>query len=189
MKGSRAEEVVSAAREAVWDYHRRCFRLWREARDRLEQECHLPVRPFLGPDRRGEEPHLFHGMVDLLYRRQFAISVAPQLEQEPWPRWLVDQNDQAVLQADAISVACGGPASHDAVQRGVAALLSRMLDPWRMRAAELIKLHHDLQYLEGIFREALGAVPESEVRSGICPECPYPERGDEETGEVYQSLR
>jgi len=170
LKGTTAEGLIQEVRKAVRDYDEQCLTLWRDLKTDLYETSGIPVRPFPDPNGEDKGPCFIHELVDRAY--QGLLGRSSRLSQYPPPGW---KGEGSQLWAGSLLVAIGEPGQHEVLRQGASNFLNEKLEEYRQQADALVRLHHDLQYVEDIVREALDKVTEQDVRRGICPECPYPE--------------
>ena len=175
LKGTEAGQMVQEARKAIRVYSQRCLELWREIRTDVEGVCRLPVRTYCGPDQRGPGPHIFHTMVDEIYKAMLNGPSRSGKSAEDLPCWNLAQNSPSVLRTGGTEVAVGGPEDHQRVKLGVESLHRNKSRDYAQRLLELTRLYQDLKYVKEISAEALGSATLEEIRGSVCPACPYPE--------------
>lgn len=172
LRETPAEDVVRQKDQASLDYRRRCLLLWRDIAAEIGEACRLPVQAFPGKQP-PEGPAIFDGLVDELYRLVFAAPAARGRDPAGDLHW--DPSGTTQLSCNSRIVAVGQAADYRAIQDGVTRWLKTREAGYEERSRELVRLHHDLHFLQPILHEALEKVTDDEVRSGICPACPYPE--------------
>ena len=172
LRETAAEGVVRETNTASLDYRRRCFRLWRDIAADVEEACRFPVQAYLRREAH-EDPAIFDGLIDELYRLVFATPTARGRDPAGDLHW--DSSDATQLRCNSHIVAVGQAAVYRAIQNGVTRWLKTREAGYEERSRELVRLHHDLRFLQPILHEALEQVSADELRSGICPACPYPE--------------
>ena len=172
LRETAAEGVVSETNRASLDYRRRCLRLWRDIAADIEEACRLPVQAYRQREAH-EDPAIFDGLIDELYRLVFVAPATRGRDPAGHLHW--DSSDATQLRCNSHIVAGGQETDHRAIQDGVTRWLTTREAGYEERSRELVRLHDDLRFLQPILREALEKVTDDEVRSGICPACPYPE--------------
>ncbi len=177
LKGTEAGQMIQEVKQSIVVYGQRCLELWRDIRANLEESCSLPVRTYDSPEQEEPEPHIFHLLVDEIYRRLLHSSSRSEDPSNDFPRWNLAEGRAAVLRAGGTEIAIGAPADHQAVQLGVQSLLRDKAQAYSLRLAELTRLDHDLQYVKEIIEEVMQKEDLEEVGKGVCPACPYPEAG------------
>ncbi|MEE9262766.1 MAG: hypothetical protein V3U95_09380 [Dehalococcoidia bacterium] len=172
IKETVAERTIRETQRALRDYVQRRLALWRGIRSELEQRCHLKVKAYHStPSQMDLDPYISHELVDLTYGDVFNDTPSYQLDPD---NWRPNPDQPHILMAGNWAAAVGEPC-HEAVRQGVRSFLKDRFDEYHHRANELKRLHHDLQYVAAIVKEAFEQTTEEEVHQGICPACPYPE--------------
>lgn len=176
LRGTPAEEAVQEGRKAVGDYNQRCLALWWEIRSGLEDSCKLPVCRYAeGKDETPDKPHIFHGLVDMLYQALWSGSPPPAPPPAISLDWDTGREDPDVLIARSNLVAVGSSTDQEAVKCGTKKFLAENEETLHGRAGELTRLYDDLAYLKDIVGDQFDRVTKDDVCKGICPACPYPE--------------
>ena len=143
--------------------------------------CHQPVTKlrmvptvwtYGSPEQQGSEPHIFHLLVDEIYR--LLLDSRSDGPANDFPRWNLAEGRPSVLRVGGTEVAIGTPEDHQGVQLGVQSLLRDKAQDYSFRLGELTRLYHDLHYVKEIVEEFLRKESSEEV-GGVCPACPYPE--------------
>lgn len=172
LRETAAEGVIRQTNQASLDYRRRCLRLWRDIAADIEEACRLPVQAYVGREAQ-DGPAVFDGLIDELYRLVFVAPATRGRDPAGDLRW--DSADTTQLRCNSHIVAAGHAADYRSIQDGVARWLKTREAGYEERSRELVRLHQDLRFLQPILNEALEKVTDDEMRSGICPACPYPE--------------
>ena len=172
LRETTGEDVVRQTNQASLDYRRRCLLLWRDLAAEIGEACRLPVQAFPGKQP-PEGPAIFDGLIDELYRLVFALPATAGRDPAGNLHW--DSSDTTQLRCNSRIVAVGQAADYRSIQDGVTRWLKTREAGFEECSRELVRLHHDLHFLQPILHEALEKVTDDEVRSGICPACPYPE--------------
>ena len=174
LKGTNAESVIQEVVRAVEDYKLACQKLWIRISTILSEKSGLPVRPWREPGLRGDDPHIFHELVDDVYEELFSATEGVAKPRPGWPNWH-DALDKEVLRSSGTDMAVGEPGELERVRQAVEYFSQKEFDSHARQAKDLTLSHGDLLFLEPVLTEALRNTDEADVHRSICPSCPYPE--------------
>ncbi len=174
LRRTEANRTVQEVRQALRHYDQLCLSLWLDIRQGLEGACRLVVYASLSPKAGKKDRGIYYTLVDRVYRD--IINAPPQSEGPPDYRkeWRYE-SERSVLQLHGENVIIGGEEVSQAVQRGTEDFLEQIFPIIHRRAIDLTHQYRDLEYLSRIVSDSLKKIKPEEVRSGICPGCPYPE--------------
>ena len=178
LKGTPVEGLLGEAEGAISEYIRLTVDLWRSVREALEQHCKMEA---VEDDQIGEDwdgSRMSTILADVAYRGLLETSFALT---EQWKE-------------DSMRGASGVPSPRTFKRGGrrIAIVFDVDLDEFidrirvyerkdvpafKQRAADLIPIYKDLRYLQPIAWDALRGVSLDDIRTGLCPSCPYPEAG------------
>lgn len=173
LKDVENAEVLAQTQIAVDDMLGRCNILWLGIAEELVNGVDIGLISVEDWNEDNQEPYLFDTLVDRLYRLQFSHSRTHESRFDGL-RWTYREEQRILLEHHTFA-ATGDKQIVERVMAVTDTFVNQSFDEYSVRAFELERLYHDLQYLEPIIEESLSRVDESLVRQGICPMCPYPE--------------
>ena len=176
VKGTPTEALLNEARQALADYDSQCNKLWLSVRRKLEYRCGISCEDYETVRECPQKSRMWGVLVNTAYRSLFQNSFTPA---EYWSKGPDDLPGATRMIWGGQEMAVVLDADYAMFDEGMKNYGTEDVPDLERRATELPKLYEDLLYLSPIVEDALGAVTIEEVWEGLCPSCPFPERGED----------
>lgn len=180
LRGTQAEGSIEELGNAFREYDDLCMGLWQDLATELEGLSKLKLVRIENWQENDEEPVMFDSLVDVLYRNILVSNWGEIKKVESEINWRSNAGSN-YLWGNNMWVAIGEESEHHTVRRAVAQLVSKTFPELEARVLQLRLFHEDLKYLGEVLCQVFIEVTDNEIRSGICPACPYPEASAEDS--------
>lgn len=174
LRGTKADGSIEEMENAFREYEDLCMGLWQDLATELEGLSKMKLVRIDDWQENDEKPVMFDSLVDVLYRNILVSNWGEINKVKSEINWRSNAGLN-YLWANNTRVATGEESEHDTVRRAVAQLVAKTFPELDARVLQLRLFHEDLKYLGEVLCQVLIEVTDFEIRSGICPACPYPE--------------
>ncbi len=180
LRGPKADGSSEELEIAFREYDDLCMGLWQDLATELEGLSKVKLVRIDNWQENDEKPVMFDSLVDVLYRYILVSDRDETKRARGEINWRSNAGSN-YLWANNTRVAIGEESEHDTVRCAVAQLVSKTFPELDAGVLQLRLFHEDLKYLGEALCQVLIEVTDSEIMSGICPACPYPEASAEDS--------